>query len=236
MSLQEDSYQYIKKNSKNLIQKFASLEKYPSVKNPFTHFMAGSPGAGKTEFSISLIKLINTTSPETEIVRIDPDEVRKEIPGYTGKNTSEVQRACVVCAENIFNSVLKHSQNFIYDGTLSSYRSGQRDINKCLKKQRNVGIFYIYQDPVVAWRFTKIREAKEGRPVPKDFFIKSYFDSWNNVNKFKRDYKAKVRVSLIIKDYSQKVEKFVINVDKIESFLKNEYNPDTLAKMLPDKI
>ena len=43
--------EWIRVNVSELIKKFASVEKFPPVKNPFSMFMAGSPGAGKTEFS-----------------------------------------------------------------------------------------------------------------------------------------------------------------------------------------
>ncbi len=49
----EEAKKFIKKNKKLLIEKFANLDLYKPVVSPVTIFMAGSPGAGKTEFSKS---------------------------------------------------------------------------------------------------------------------------------------------------------------------------------------
>lgn len=57
-----------KDNKKIIIQKFADLSIYLPVQNPTTYFMAGSPGAGKTEYSKSFIKelLVHFTQTEEE--------------------------------------------------------------------------------------------------------------------------------------------------------------------------
>ena len=47
--------------------------------------MAGSSGAGKTESSKNLIKKFS--KDDHQIIRIDPDELRIKIPGYTGSNS-----------------------------------------------------------------------------------------------------------------------------------------------------
>ena len=100
------------------------------------------------------------------------------------------------------------------------------------KRWNGVGIFYVYQDPLIAWEFTKIRERKEGRSVPKKAFIEAYFNAKNNVNKIKAEFGKKVTVELIIKDYKNGVEKVVFSIDKVDSFLKNEYNSKSLEKLL----
>lgn len=236
MTDSDDALVYIKRHNKELIQKYASIEKYPPVENPLTIFMAGSPGAGKTEFSKTLINLLHDRTPDLKIVRIDPDEIRSEIPIYNGKNSSVVQRACLTGARNIFYWVLKHDQNFIYDGTLSSYNSAREDVRLSVDKGRKVGLFYIHQDPIVSWELTKKREILEGRPVPKDAFIKAYFVSRENVNKIKAEFGRMVSIYFIEKDYYKGTAKYRINIDKIESFVKNEYNPTSLERALKDKI
>lgn len=236
MTDSDEALAYVKKHDKELIQKYASVEKYPPVENPLTIFMAGSPGAGKTEFSKTLIKLLHERTPDLKIVRIDPDEIRSDIPTYTGKNSSVVQRACLTGARNIFYYVLKHGQNFIYDGTLSSYDSARTDVSLSINKGRKVGLFYIHQDPVVSWELTKKREVLEGRPVPKEAFIKAYFVSRENVNTIKAEFGKSVSIYFIEKNYFKGTVKYRINIDKIDSFVKNEYNPRSLERMLKDKI
>lgn len=47
----EEAKQYIKEHKKELCEKFASKEIYLPTAEPSSYFMAGSPGAGKTEYS-----------------------------------------------------------------------------------------------------------------------------------------------------------------------------------------
>lgn len=235
MTEEDDSVVFVKKNKDKINNKLADLETFPSVKNPLCYFMAGSPGAGKTEFSKSLIELIGHTQPEIKIVRIDVDDIRHEIPQFKGNNSSTVQHAAALAARNLFYFVVKNNQNFIFDGTLSSTNVID-DIRMLIEKGRRVGIFYIYQDPKRAWEFTKKREKVEGRPVPKNIFIKAFFESRNNINKIKEMFSKDVTLTFIEKNYLNKDKKYRLNIDKIESFVQNEYNPSTLEEILKNNI
>ena len=81
IKISEEAKLFIKKEKRALIKKFANLEKFPPRKKPFSFFMAGSPGAGKTEFTKRLIEMM----APIPIVRIDADEIKEFIPQYTGK-------------------------------------------------------------------------------------------------------------------------------------------------------
>jgi UDP-N-acetylglucosamine kinase len=233
MGISEDAINYIKKNQKALIEKYASLSVYSPSDNPWAFFMAGCPGAGKTEISKSIIFLNKEIDVNTKIVRIDADEIREFlVPFYKGCNSDEVQRAASLGVQKIFDSVKKHHQNFILDGTFAHYEVSRQNILRCVDSGMRVGIFYVYQDPLIAWEFTKIREKKEGRSVPKTAFIEAYFNAKENVNKIKAEFGKKVTVELIIKDYKNGVEKVVFSIDKIDSFIKNEYNAESLEKLL----
>jgi hypothetical protein len=59
--------------------------------------------------------------------------------------------------------------NAILDGTFA-YERAMENIERSLKHGRRVVIYYLFQDPVAAWKFTQIREAKEGRRVPMEVF------------------------------------------------------------------
>lgn len=220
---------FIKANKKLLIEKFVDLDIYKSVDSPETIFMAGSPGAGKTEFSKNLIKEINK-----KILRIDADEIREIIPGYTGTNSNDVQAAAAIGVEKLHDYVLKKKLNVIMDGTFANYDVSYKNVKRSVDKNRDVTIFYIYQEPEVAWDFTKKRERLEGRSIPKDVFIKIFFDSRNNVNKIKEVFKNKVKIFLVVKDYNNAddVEKSKFNIDNIDNHLKMEYTVQTLEKVL----
>ena len=53
--IDQKAQDYVKANRKLLCERFASITLYPSVATPTSYFMAGSPGAGKTEFSKGFI-------------------------------------------------------------------------------------------------------------------------------------------------------------------------------------
>lgn len=109
-----------------------------------------------------------------------------------------------------------------------------RNISRSLDKGREVGIFYIYQDPIVAWGFTKKREELEGRHISQEVFIRSFFAAKDNVNKIKSEFKKDVKVYLIKKDRIDNsiIEKFWINVDNIDNYIKQEYNINSLRSKL----
>jgi predicted ABC-type ATPase len=129
--------------------------------------MAGSSGAGKTEFSKRLMEILKPMS----IVRRDVDEIKEQIPQYTGKNSSLVQGTASIVADNLNFFTLKNKQNSIMDGTFSKYEKSKNNIELALKKQRKIAIFYIYQDPILAWDFMVKREKLEGRNISKNVFI-----------------------------------------------------------------
>ena len=214
------------------MSKFADLTKFPPSQNPFTIFMAGSPGAGKTEFSISLIKQLGEKDPNTKVVRIEVDEIRDIIPNYDKTNSNLIQPAAAIGVEKLFDHVQAHDQNALVDGTFANYEVALKDVKRALGKNRKVGIIYLYQDPAIAWDFTKKREKLEGRVVPKEMFIQAFLNSKENVNKIKREFRNGVRLSLVIKNFENQVEKILFNIDNVDSYLKIKYNSPTLLKIL----
>lgn len=227
-NISEEAKEFIRQNKTELINKFASLESFPSSNNSFSIFMAGSPGAGKTEFSKALIK----GSSEMKIVRIDPDEIRDIIPYYNGKNSYLFQGAVSIGLEKLYDHVLKNNQNVIVDGTLANFEASTRNIERSIKKGRTVGVFYLYQDPLVAWDFTKKREKLEGRRITKEVFVKSLFAAKENVNKIKKVFKNKIEVFLIEKNFENKVENIKFNIDKIDNHIKIKYSDKLLISKL----
>jgi len=97
----QKAQEYVKANRKLLCERFASLTEYPSVANPSAYFMAGSPGAGKTEFSKGFIKQLQEKEPSRKIVRIDADEIRDMLPGYNHCNAWELQSAASRGVEDV---------------------------------------------------------------------------------------------------------------------------------------
>lgn len=233
-AVSNDAYKEIKKRKKVIIEKFANIKDYPPSAKPFTIFMAGSPGAGKTEFSKSfdpdIFKIAQNQN--TKIVRIDADEIRYLIPQFIGSNSSEVQRAASKGVDILFDHVQRTSQNAIVDGTFANYDISLQNVNRALGRSRSVGIFYIYQDPLVAWNFTKKRDEIEKRNISKKVFIDAFFSAKNNVNKVKNILKDKIIVDLIIKDFENKDAKYKINIQNIDSYIKKPYTMGQLESLL----
>lgn len=236
MSISDDARQYVKDHKRQLCEKFASLNDFPPVENPSSYFMAGSPGAGKTEYSKSLIELLHKKEPNRKIVRIDADEIRDWLPHYDHKNAIEVQGAAALGVEKLLDCVLHNGQDFILDATMADYEKSYKNIYRSLQKKRKVAVIYIYQDPFIAWDFTKKRETLEGRRVPKETFIKAFFAAKINVSKLKDAFGGNIQLWLIIQDLKQGVEKTYFNVDNIDSYLKIKYTPQDLEGRLESEI
>ncbi len=218
---------YIKEHKKELIERFADPEKYSPVENPISLFMAGSPGAGKTEVSKRLIEHFSEGAP----VRIDADDIRVMFPNYTGANSHIFQSACTIGVNKLFDYVLDEKLNVILDGTFA-YGRAMENIERSLNRDRRVIIYYLFQDPAIAWKFTKIREETEGRRVSKEIFINSFLQTRENVNKAKELFGEKIELNIIIKDFEKNYEKVYLNVGRIDKYLPKVYTKEDLEKTL----
>lgn len=228
----ERARKFIKDNEELLISNFCNKKYYPSDNNPVSIFMAGAPGAGKTEFSKNLIDAFEKMFGPAKIVRIDPDEIRRLFAEYKGDNSHLFQGACSLGVEKIHDFVLSNNQNFTLDGTLVNYNKAISNIKRSIEKGREVSIFFVYQDPLIAWEFTKKREEIEHRNIPKDSFIKAFIDSRKNVNEIKKYFKDKIHLNLIIKNYKNNTEQIESDIDNVDRFINKLYNENELKTIL----
>ena len=190
-------------------------------------FMAGSPGAGKTELSKWFLKVTGIPA-----VRIDADEVRDFIPSYNGKNAMEVQRAAALGVEYIYDHALEKRKNLILDATFADFERSRKNVYRSMKKGRHVMIFYVHQEPEVAWEFTKAREVVEGRPVPRDIFIESYLNAPINVNMVKKEFGKKIELHVVTKSCENGQEGFKLNVASVDPHISKVYTKESLNKLL----
>lgn len=235
-SIELQSIQFVKNHKKKIIDRYANLNNYPPVERPFTFIMAGSPGAGKTEFSISLINELYQKDAHTKIVRIDADDIKNAIPQYNKKNSYLIQKAAIIGMEKIIDYVYQNNQNVLIDGTFSHYESSIKNIKRSIQHKRTVEIWYLYLDPKIAWDLTRKRERIEGRPIKKEDFISSFFYAKDNVNKVKKEFGKYVKLNLVKKD-KNKVDNFnkyklELNIDKVDNYLTIGYNTSQLNKIL----
>ncbi len=225
--LHKQAIEFIKKNKTLLIDTFANKAKYISEKKPVSIFMAGSPGAGKTEFTRNFLEITQMNA-----VHIDADEIKKIIPGYDGSNSSVIQGASSLGVEKLHDHVMKKKKSMVLDGTFAYYEKAKNNIERSLKKGRHIEIFYIYQDPLIAWDFTKKREKLEGRYVPKDLFVEAFFQAKDNVEKIKKDFANDVRLNVVIKNSLNHLKKLEINVASIDNYVKMGYTYESLMEKL----
>jgi predicted ABC-type ATPase len=224
--------EFVKKHKKELLLSLADIQQVPTDVAPVAIFMAGSPGAGKTEFAEDFLKL--STRDWKGIVFIDPDRLRNLMPNYGGANAHLFQKAVSRLVSELYSCVLKQKQSFLLDGTMSSLGQAEQNIDRALRNGYQVYIFYVYQDPVSAWKFTQAREKTEGRRIKKDTFIQQFFAAPTVVNTIKAQYKKKVTVKLILKDIYHTTKQFEKNVDVIDNYIKHSYTEETLENLLHD--
>lgn len=170
--LRDEAIAFARKNKKAIAKRLTNPSVYPPEEEPVSVFMAGSPGAGKTEASIALLETLEADGGS--ILRIDPDDLRCELPGYEGCNSWLFHSAVSLLVERIHDLALKQQQSFILDGTLASYEVAEKNIKRSIDKDRVVQILYVYQDPRQAWRFVLAREEEEERRIRRQDFIEQY--------------------------------------------------------------
>jgi len=227
LKIKENAEEYARLNKSKIAKDIIS--KYESESNPVSVFMAGSPGAGKTESSIWLIKELS--KKENCILRIDPDELRKYFAEYTGKNSGLFQGATSILAEKIHDLAIKENISFVFDTTFSKINKAKLNIQRSLDHKKSVQIIYVYQDPIQAWNFVKARESKDGRHVPKESFIEEYFNARMVVNQIKKDF-PNIKLYLLVKNIDGTTQEYKENVDNVDNYIKENYTSDTLRSML----
>lgn len=225
---------FAKENRKRVARELTDPNKYHPDELPVSVFMAGSPGAGKTEFSKNIISILEE-GRNHEVIRIDGDDVRVLLPGYTGNNSRLFQGAVSLVVEKIHDFVLSQKQSFVLDGTFSRYEKAADNIKRSLDKGRHVFIFYVYQNPETAWRFTKQREKAEGRNIPKGSFVEQFFGAKETVNRILSGYNERVTVFLVKKDFEKNTVDEVVKMkpsDSVDEYIKDRYTKDTLQSIL----
>ena len=224
--LSQQAVRWMKSQEAWLISKFCHEAAEESDSFLVSVFMAGSPGAGKTEVSKELIKFF-----KKKPVRIDADEIRSLCPGYTGNNAHVFQQAANKGVNMLYDYVLHSHYNVILDGTFA-YAGALDNIQRSVDKGRMVLLDFVYQDPIVAWEFTKKREALEKRHVSKDVFIDTYFRSQEHVNQAKARFDDQVLLTLFIKVHEKVTEFSQINIPRLDPYLPKVYSRSELEKLI----
>lgn len=227
-SIQQAALEFARANKKRIARRLTDPEIFLPEENPVSVFMAGSPGAGKTEASIELLKELDGTP----IIRIDPDELRTEFKEYDGTNAWLFQKAVSVLVEKIHDLALEQGQSFLLDGTLSNYDKARDNVKRSLKKGRVVQLLYVYQEPLLAWDFVRAREAAEGRRILKEDFVKQYFAARDVVNRLKQEFGKEIGVDLLLKNNDNSDRMYKAGVDQIDHHIPEKYTRADVVKLL----
>lgn len=219
---------YARENRKAIARRLTDESIYASESEPVSVFMAGSPGAGKTEASIELIERFTGW----QILRIDPDELRQEFPGYSGCNAWLFQRAVARIVDAMLDRAFHRNLSFILDGTFSSYEVARKNVQRSLDCGRRVQILYVYQDPMLAWGFVQDREAAEGRRIEPEHFIDQYFGAREVVNRLKSELGSAIHVDLLMKNNDNSHRFYRAGVDQIDSHIPERVKRPELERML----
>lgn len=154
-----------KHNQQFVLGKFFDTYKHTNSKIAF--FMAGIPGAGKTEFAENTIRVGRST-----LIPIEHDKLVEYIPTYKPENYYNFRKAGSALVTTVFDECLKYGYAFIFDGTLS-HDKGVSNIRKALVAGYEVYIVYIVQDAKLAWELTLARELVTKRAISIEGFVKT---------------------------------------------------------------
>ncbi len=225
--ISDEALAWARANKKNFARALTDPKKYPGESNPVSVFMAGSPGAGKTEVSKAL-----ATGLGDGFLRIDPDEFRAELPGYNGTNSWLFQPAVSVLLGKVLDLVFDQKQSFLLDGTLSNLKTATENVERSLSKNRDVLVMYVYQEPLQAWTFVQAREAAEGRRIPPDRFVDQFFGAREVVNQLKVKFKQSIHVDVIFKDIDGKNRRFEANISDLNLAAPISYSREDVERIV----
>lgn len=229
---EEEAKKWVKNkdNQEIVVKKF--FNDYPPHKSKLAFFMAGIPGAGKTEFAQNTINRLGS-----KLAPIEHDKLVEYIESYKPENYYNFRTAGSVLVTRILDECLKNGYGFIFDGTLSHER-GYKNIQKTLKHGYFVQVVYIVQTAKAAWALTKDRELVKKRAIEKNGFIATCnkintslldvfqrFKDYDNFGFwiFNKNGKLGIgKATSII--YSQEIGKD----DEVEKALQKTYNIDEL--------
>jgi len=239
-ALRQRADDFARANAKQIAADF--LADFSPSEIPASTFMAGSPGAGKTEFSKRFLQSAGNTEFSKRFLhgadntaRIDADELRAHFAGcgYDGANSHLFQKAATRLVHTIHDLALKRKISFLLDGTFANERMARQNIERSLKRGRDVFVIFVYQSPKIAWDFVQSREDVEGRRILADDFAQKFCASYTVVNKMKEEFGDKITLSLVIKNIDNTGNRFYHeSIQRVEDHIPERYNAEEILALI----
>ena len=217
------------KNERNRIVE-RELSGFISVEKPSTIFTAGSPGSGKSETAKQHLETLKN------VLKVDVDDLRKDFDDYTGSNAFLFQKAIGYLGNAIHDEALKRNIDILYDTTFWNADSGRRKINQSVEQGRSIKIFFVYQEPKIAWEFVLLRELTEKRKVEKHAFISRFNNCRITANLMKKEFGNKIRINLFIKDSKYNDKEIHEDIEFIDGYLPKIYTDVEIAEITKMKL
>jgi len=212
---------WARKNKKLIAREFIRRIKQPQREQPIGIFTAGLPGVGKTEFTQELIRDL-VDKP----LRIDMDEVAELIEGYSANKASIFRGGASVILAKIYDEATKAKIDFIFDGTFA-HGNALLNMKRAIDHGYVTKIYFIYQEPQIAWKFTQDRELVEKRHIDREGFMDAYYKLYENMQQLQEQFKD-VTISVIHKDGSNRVGRIIEGVDDIFDHIAQPLNREQL--------
>lgn len=236
IAIENAALEFVRVNRSSLARQIADTSVFVPEDHPISVFMAGSPGAGKTEISKALVELFEGGAETSRVLRIDPDDFRQLIPGYAGNNSYLFQRAVTRILEKVLDRAFERRISFLLDGTMANFNVATRNIDRVLAHHRIAQVLYVYQKPELAWQFVKAREIVEGRNIPMDEFVRQFLAARRNIIDIRRAYGEQLVVNLVIKNTDGTQQEFVgdVSSDQIDDLIPETYDHAGLIELLKE--
>jgi len=182
---------FLNQNKKDFLTQYTKDIKELEDKSAI--FTAGMSGVGKTEFA-TFLKEINNN-----LLHIDTDEIRNFFRpiGYNGQNSDTFQKVSSRGFNELFSYALKNNFSLICDSNFASINIQIQNIERLLKKNYKIDIFYLYNDPKVCFEYATRREIVTHRKVPKEVFIRSNQNSYKTVIYIKEYFKEQITLNFV---------------------------------------
>lgn len=226
MSLKEDAARWARENKNEFAQNIIELSGVKPTELPSAIFMAGLPGAGKTELAHGLMKMTSS-----KVVFLDMDELAQKIPNYRAECADEFRAGATILLERLFDKVITKKLDFILDGTFGNPKA-LANVKRAISHGYFVKILYVAQSPEVAWSFTKAREKVEHRAIDLDGFIKTYECVYDNLRHLEIDG-DRISLDVAIKDKNNSIKEFYggASGEIIDEVAPLKYNEESLKRL-----